>query len=135
VKIVVGYLPTPPGEAALEAAVEEAELRGGELVVLHSSRGGSSETLDEVNAIRDARERIEADLKRRGVAFRFREYAAGRAPSEDIIAVAEEEGAGLIVIGLRKRTMTGKMLLGSNAHDILMQAPCPVLAVRAAESS
>jgi nucleotide-binding universal stress UspA family protein len=36
----------------------------------------------------------------------------------------------LIVIGLRQRTSAGKFLLGSNAHDILMSAPCPVLSVR-----
>ncbi len=44
---------------------------------------------------------------------------------------AIDEDAGLLVIGLRKRTPTGKFLLGSNAQEILLDAPCPVLAVKA----
>ena len=49
---------------------------------------------------------------------------------EDLIAVATELSAELIVIGLRRRTPVGKLILGSNAQRILLDAPCPVLAVK-----
>ena len=42
----------------------------------------------------------------------------------------EEVAAELCVIGIRRRTAVGKMLLGSNANRIIMDAPCPVLTVR-----
>ena len=48
-------------------------------------------------------------------------------------AVAEETNADFIVIGLRRRTPVGKLILGSNAQRILLDAPCPVLAVKAEE--
>lgn len=35
-----------------------------------------------------------------------------------------------MVIGIRRRSTTGKMLLGSNALEILHDAPCPVLCVK-----
>jgi nucleotide-binding universal stress UspA family protein len=54
-------------------------------------------------------------------------------PAEDLINVAEEVNADLIVIGLRRRSPVGKLILGSNAQRILLDAPCPVLAVKAAE--
>jgi nucleotide-binding universal stress UspA family protein len=54
----------------------------------------------------------------------------GNSPAEDIVQAANDYGGRLIVIGLRQRTSAGKFLLGSNAHDILMNAPCPVLSVR-----
>jgi nucleotide-binding universal stress UspA family protein len=129
-KIVVGYLISPAGEAALDAAVEEARLRGADLLVMQSSRGGPHDSLEEAEAIREAQERIEARLNGQGIQFDLHYYVRGNDPAEDILQVAEEEAAGLIVIGLRQRSRTGKMLLGSNAHDILMHAPCPVLSVR-----
>ena len=52
-------------------------------------------------------------------------------PAEDLIAVAVEVDADFIVIGLRRRTPVGKLILGSNAQRILLEAPCPVLAVKA----
>jgi len=50
---------------------------------------------------------------------------------EALIAVAKETSADFIVIGLRRRTPVGKLILGSNAQRILLEAPCPVLAVKA----
>ena len=44
--------------------------------------------------------------------------------------VASLQAGRVIVIGLRHRSSAGKFLLGSNAHDILMNAPCPVLTIR-----
>jgi nucleotide-binding universal stress UspA family protein len=51
--------------------------------------------------------------------------------ADELIEVLEEVGAELCVIGIRRRSAVGKMVLGSNAHHILMNSPCPVLTVRA----
>lgn len=48
----------------------------------------------------------------------------------DLVEVAEEAGAEFIVIGLRRRTPVGKLILGSNAQPVLLDADCPVLAVK-----
>ena len=61
----------------------------------------------------------------------MRQLVRGNDPAEDLISVAEEENADFIVIGLRRRSPVGKLILGSNAQRILLDAPCPVLAVKA----
>jgi nucleotide-binding universal stress UspA family protein len=66
------------------------------------------------------------------VKFDLRELVQGLDASEDLIAIASETSAELIVIGLRRRTPVGKLILGSNAQRVLLDAPCPVLAVKAA---
>ncbi len=56
---------------------------------------------------------------------------SGRDVSEEVVEAAEAEQARLVVIGLRRRSPTGKFLFGSTAQRILLDADCPVLAVKA----
>lgn len=130
--IVVGYVPTKEGRAALTAAASEARLRNARLIVINSNRGGKD--LDQVEAARYDEElaTVKAELDGAGIEHQVRQLVRGMEPAEDLIAVAEEVDAALIVIGLRRRTPVGKLILGSNAQRILLDAPCPVLAVKAA---
>ncbi|MGW3606483.1 universal stress protein [Micromonospora sp. NPDC005161] len=61
-----------------------------------------------------------------------RRLVRGRDAADELVDVAEETAADLIVIGLRRRSAMGKFLLGSSAQRILLDANCPVLAVKAA---
>ena len=120
--IVVGYIPTKEGAAALTRAGEEALLRKTGLVIINSDRDGSGDGGD--------LDSVSEDLKGKGVDIEIRQLVRGNEPAEDLIGVAEEISAELIVIGLRRRTPVGKLILGSNAQRILLDAPCPVLAVK-----
>ena len=130
-KIVLGYVPTDQGEAALQRAVTEARLHGAELVVVHSRKTATTRDLDEIAWERAELEEVEERLEAAGIPFEIHDFVRGNTPSEDLVAMANEVGAEMIVIGLRRRTPTGKFLLGSNASDILLSADCPVLAVKA----
>ena len=44
--------------------------------------------------------------------------------------MAREVAAEALVIGIRHRSQVGKLLMGSVATRLLMEAPCPVVAVR-----
>ena len=131
--IVVGYVPKAEGRAALRRGAEEAKLRGARLVVINSARGGRD--FDSEDAVRSEAEldAVRKDLADAGIEAEVRQLVRGQDVSDDLIAVAEETAADFIVIGLRRRTPVGKLILGSNAQRILLDAPCPVLAVKAEE--
>jgi nucleotide-binding universal stress UspA family protein len=131
--IVVGYVPKPEGKAALRLAAEEAKLRGSSLVVVNSHRGGRDFDRDDAVESESQLEEVRNELRDAGVEFQIRQLVRGMDPAEDLINVAEEVSANVIVIGLRRRSPVGKLILGSNAQRILLDAPCPVLAVKAAE--
>ena len=128
--VVVGYVAKPEGEAALDRAIEEAKLRGAKVVVVNSHRGGQD--FDGAAAIRAESEldAVKARLESSGVEYDLRQLVRGFEPAEDLISIAEANSAELIVIGLRRRSPVGKLILGSNAQRILLDAKCPVLAVK-----
>ena len=56
--------------------------------------------------------------------------AIGSDVAEEILRVAADTDAAVVVIGLRHRTPVGKMIMGSVAQQVLLDAPCAVLAVK-----
>jgi nucleotide-binding universal stress UspA family protein len=129
--IVVGYVARPEGRAALRRAVDEAKLRDAKLLVVNSNKGGSLHDMDAAVETDADLEQVRVDLSASGVDYEVRAFVRGQEAPDDLLQVAEETGAELIVIGLRKRTPVGKLILGSNAQRILLEARCPVLAVKA----
>lgn len=126
--IVVGYVATDEGRAALEAGVSEARVRQTRLVVVVSrkNRSEAAPQIDaEVDEVRDL-------LDDAGIGYEVRQLGPRNDVADDLIGTVEEVGAELLVIGLRKRSPVGKLFLGSNAQRILLEAQCPVLAVKPA---
>lgn len=127
--IVVGYQSTPEGAEALEAASAEAVDRSMRLVVVVSERADRADVGRA--AARDADlARVVAELDAAGVDHEVRVLEGLGDVADDLVRVADETSAMLVVIGLRRRSPTGKLVLGSNAQRVLLDAPCPVLAVK-----
>ena len=103
------------------------------LVVVNSHRGGRE--FDDQDAVQSESqlEEVRSELRSAGVEFEVRQLVRGLDPADDLVNVANEVQADIIVIGLRRRSPVGKLILGSNAQRVLLDAPCPVLAVKAGE--
>lgn len=125
--VVVGYIPDQYGEAALTAGIEEAERRGTGLVVVNATKG---------DALVDRRYVGEAGLS--GLQERLAgldlthevRQAIGPDVAQEILRVATDTDAAVVVIGLRHRTPVGKVIMGSVAQQVLLDAHCAVLAVK-----
>lgn len=128
--IVVGWVPTPEGDAALTAAVAESRLRDQPLHVVNSSRGDA--LADPRFASADALEAVRSRLDEAGVVYELEQQVRGHEASDEVVEAADRVNASLIVIGMRRRSATGKLITGSQAQRILLDAHCPVLAVKAA---
>ena len=116
--IVVGYSSKLEGRAALRRAIEEAQVRHSELLIVHTSP--ELELAD-----------LRGELAATGIPHRITGSEDVEDPAEELINAAESAGADFIVIGLRRRSPVGKRLLGSNAQRVLLDASCAVLAVKA----
>ncbi len=128
--IVVGYVASPEGEAAVRQGIVEARLRQTKVVVVYSDHGAQ---LDSATALERSEQldRVHALLHEADVDHDLRHLVRGKDPVNDVLDVAAEMQADLIVIGIRRRSPVGKLVLGSHSQSILLEATIPVLAVKA----
>ena len=113
--VLVGLLPNPEGRTALRAAVEQAPLRDAELLVVNSGRSG--DYIDQ-QMISGEIDHLERRVSTEGIRHRVLQDSEARKVVDPL------------VIGMRKRTAVGKLLPGSTAQQLLLEAPCRVLAVK-----
>jgi nucleotide-binding universal stress UspA family protein len=122
--VAVGYVASQEGRAALSAAIEEAALRGTALQIMGPDAGEVS-----AEAESDIRAAIAAAAAA-GVQASLRP-SEGNDAADRMIDASYEEGVELIVIGVRRRSPVGKLFLGSTAQRVILEAGCPVTAVKA----
>ena len=127
--IVVGWTPDEFGEAALARGLEEAKLREGRVVVVNATRGDA--LVDQRYADDEQIAALATELGGAGVEVDVRR-SMGADVGDQVLAVAADVAADLVVIGLRRRTPVGKLLMGSVAQRVLLGAECAVLAVKPA---
>ncbi|GAA4691922.1 universal stress protein [Nocardioides conyzicola] len=129
--IVVGYVPTPEGLAAVEYAVGEAQRDNARLIIVNSGvRGYDSDPAFATATDLDA---LGSRLDGLGIEHEIRQSTQAFSPAEEILQAATDVGADLIVIGLRRRSPVGKLFLGSSSQQIILDAACPVVAVKRPE--
>ena len=86
--------------------------------------------VDAHRAATDDLDRVERDVTELGVDVEVVRIEQGSDPADALVRVAEDRNASVIVIGLRHRSPVGKLIMGSSAQRILLDARCPVLAVK-----
>lgn len=123
--VVVAWTPDEFGAVALEHGLVEATDRRCRVVVVNATKGDA--LVDPRYASDEAVGRLRESVTGRDVEVR---QFTGADVAEQVLAVAGEVGAALVVLGMRKRTPVGKLLRGSVAQRILLTADCPVLAVK-----
>ena len=127
--IVVGYVPTPEGDAALTQAIAEARKTDTTLLVRNTSKGDA--LVDNRYAQEPEIQGIEERLATQGIKHVFKLPVRVHDAASEVLDAAEEHNAELIVIGLRLRSAVGMLIMGSVSERILLEADWPVLAVKA----
>ena len=126
--IVVGYLPTAEGSAAVDHAMEEAKLTSSRVVVVNTGHYGDFShpnyaTAKDIDA-------LDFQLSDAGIEHEIRRGLESTSAAEAILEAANDTSAELIVIGVRRRSPVGKLFAGSTAQHVLLDSDCPVLAVK-----
>ncbi len=121
--------PLAGGDRGLQRAKDEAVLRQAQLVVVNTGEHGNYAKPSFAKP--EDMEAIEKELSEAGLQHEVLQPTSGNSAAEEILRIVADRDADLLVIGLRRRSPVGKLFLGSTAQQILLDAPCAVLAVKA----
>jgi nucleotide-binding universal stress UspA family protein len=119
----------PESRAALDWAVETVKQVGSTDATLHVVLGPSTDIPGGPRYVSPSlNDDVTGQLRDSGVTHEV--HSGAKDPVESVIALAGDVKADLVVIGMQKRSATLKLIIGSYARDILVDAPCPVVAVK-----
>ncbi len=129
-KILVGYDGSKVSKEAISLAEQHANSFKAEIILVRSMVGGPEVPREdfeiaennlayEKNRLLDNKISCESVLSVRGL-------EAG----EDLVQLADENKVDEIIIGVRRRSKVGKLLFGSTAQYVILNAPCPVVSVK-----
>jgi nucleotide-binding universal stress UspA family protein len=128
--ILVGYDGSKVAADALKLAREQAKAFDAKVFVVTSMVGGPE-------VLREDFEKAEKELEFAKTGFRKEEIPCearlsvrGLQAGEDLVQFAEENDIDLIIVGIRRRSRVQKLVFGSNAQYVILEAPCPVLTVK-----
>ena len=127
-QVLVGYIPSPEGVAALDYAVAYAEQNGARLTVVNTGKDGDYShpnfaTAEDIDTIDDL-------LSTKSVEHTIVRPTDGKSAAAALLDEALKVGADAVVIGVRRRSPVGKLLAGSTAQAVILGADCPVFAVK-----
>ena len=127
--IAVAYTPDEFGETALEHGIAWARSRGVRLVLVNVAKHTRfDEDPDFVHGY--DLEQLRRRLAEAGLEGHRVRQPVGPGIGDLILEAVDEEGAELLVIGIRHRTAVGKLIMGSVAQKLLLDARVPVFAAK-----
>ena len=129
-KIMVCYSGRTDDSAVLETAKTHALSTVSRVSVVTVLTGDNVDQLDGVEAAKGDLSDAEAFLKEGSIACDSKLIFGGATAGDSLLDFAREKNVDEIIIGIRKRSKIGKLLFGSTAQQVILEADCPVVTVK-----
>jgi nucleotide-binding universal stress UspA family protein len=129
-KILVGYDGSNQSQAALDLVKKHALAFHAKVYVVTSLFGEAQTASQEVENAEQGLDYAREVLVKSGIEVETHLLVRGLSPGEDLVQFANERGIDQIFVGVKKVSPVGKLIFGSNARYVILNAPCPVLSVR-----
>lgn len=129
-KILVGYDGSNAAMDAMKLAVRHAKAFQSGIMVVTSLRGKEHDNAEEIQKAEKQLEFAQSYLDKEGIQGETHLLVRGLEPGEDLVQFARDKKMEEIVIGIKRRSKVGKLIFGSNAQYVILNAPCPVVTIR-----
>ena len=128
-KILVGYDGSPAALTAVNLSVKYAKAFNARILLVTSLVGGTMDNGNEIHHAEEEFETIKELFAKENIPCTTDMLISGLSAGDDILRYAEENQVDHIILGIKKKSRTGKLLFGSNAQYVILNAHCPVITV------
>jgi len=129
-KILVGYDGSTSAKEALKLARKHARAFGASVDIVTSMEKGTEQQQLAIEEAERGLEWAKTTFTDKGLECWTHLLIRGLAPGEDLLEFAKENSVDEIIVGVKRRSKVGKLLMGSTAQYVILQAPCPVVTVK-----
>jgi nucleotide-binding universal stress UspA family protein len=129
-KILVGYDGTNAAKEALNLAKVHAKAFDGTVDIVTSMEKGTENQREDIEQAEHGLEWAKSLFDDNDIACSTHLLIRGLTPGEDLVEFAEEKKVDEILVGVKRRSKVGKLLMGSTAQFVILQATCPVVSVK-----
>lgn len=129
-KILVGYDGSNSAKDALKLAKDHAMALDAKVDVVTSMVEAKNSQYDDVRQAELGLEYAKALLEEDSIDCETHLLIRGLSPGEDLVQFAEDNQINEIIVGVRRRSKVGKLLMGSTAQHVILNAPCPVVTIK-----
>ncbi len=129
-RIMVGYDGSNAAKEALVLAKKHAKAFEAKVFVISSLERGNEDQLPKIDQAERDLEYAKSFLEKDNIPCETHLLIRGLSPGEDLIQFANENEIDEIIVGVKRRSNVGKLIFGSNARYVIMEANCPVVTVK-----
>ena len=129
-KILIGYDGTSAAKEALNLAKVYAKSFGAEVDIVTSMEKGTENEREDIEQAERGLEWAKSLFDENQIACNTHLLIRGLAPGEDLVQFSEENQSDQIIVGVKRRSKVGKLLMGSTAQFVILKASCPVVCVK-----
>jgi nucleotide-binding universal stress UspA family protein len=129
-KILVGYDGSKVAEDALKLAREHAKAFAADVHLMTSLRQGRELQKEDIEKAETKLDNLKLNFDFDKIPCETYTSVSYQTSGEDLVQFAKDNAIDFIFIGVRKRSKVGKLVFGSTAQYVILEAPCPVLSVK-----
>jgi len=129
-KILVGYDGSNVAASALRLAARHAKAFDAEVHIVTSLVKAGDRELDQITASEKGLEQAHTLFEQEGVRCDTHLLIRGLTSGEDLVQFAKENDIDEIIVGVKRRSKVGKLLMGSTAQYVILKSPCPVVSIK-----
>lgn len=128
--VLVGYENSSESHRVTELAKRYGKSCNAKIYILTSTPYGPESGVKEYEEAKLKLEQLKGDFIKSGIECQIHLADRSLSPGDDLLEFAESKSIDLIIIGIKKRSRVGKLIMGSTAQYVILESKCPVLTVK-----